>query len=197
MIDGLKNNATLVNQSAEAMLSAYTGNQPQDIRSNAEALINLVVGNRDSSHVDWDANGTINDPGDGYGILVNGDQTGYIEGTHHHSSYSAEAEDSAPNIRLHNEHVEISIHNIEEWAIQLRDTAKRIVQAPEGANIEADIRIAVTLSNQILNGLDTNGNELIEPIAGEGGAITAYQHAYYMADMPILPGKEPDASYGK
>ena len=92
MIDGLRNNATLVNQSAEAMLSAYTGNQPQDIRSNAEALINLVVGNQDSSYVDWDANGTINDPGDGYGILVNGDQTGYIEGTHHHSSYSAEAE---------------------------------------------------------------------------------------------------------
>ena len=197
MIDGLKNNAILVNQSAEAMLSAYTGNQPQDIRSNAEALINLVVGNQDSSYVDWDANGTINDPGDGYGILVNGDQTGYIEGTHHHSSYSAEAEDSAPNIRLHNEHVEISIHNIEEWAIQLRDTAKRIVQAPEGANIEADIRIAVTLSNQILNGLDTNGNELIEPIPGEGGAITAYQHAYYMADMPILPGKNQMPASGK
>ncbi len=190
MIDGLRNNATLVNQSAEAMLAAYTGNQPQDIRSNAEALVNLVVGSQDPSHIDWDANGIINDPGDGYGILVNGDQTGYIEGTHHHSSYSAEAEDSAPNIRLHNEHVEISIHNIEGWAIQLRDTAKRIAQAPEGANIEADVRTAVTLANQILNGLDTNGNELIEPIAGEGGAITAYQHAYYMADMPILPGKD-------
>jgi serine/threonine protein kinase len=190
MIDGLRNNTTLINQSAEAMLAAYTANQPQDIRSNAEALINLVVGNQDSSYVDWDANGTINDPGDGYGILINGDQTGYIEGTHHHSSYSAEAADSAPNISLHNEHVEISIHNIEEWAIQLRDTSKRIVQAPEGANIEADVRIAVTLAGQILNGLDINGNELIEPIAGEGGAITAYQHAYYMADMPIMPGKD-------
>ena len=197
MIDGLRNNATLINQSAEAMLAAYTGNQPQDIRNNAEALINLVVGNQDSSHVDWDANGTINDPGDGYGILVNGDQTGYIEGTHHHSSYSADAEDAAPNIRLHDEHVEISIHNIEEWAIQLRDTAKRIVQAPEGANIEADVRTAVTLSNQILNGLDINGNELIEPIPGEGGAVTAYQHAYYMADMPILPGKDQMPATGE
>jgi serine/threonine protein kinase len=197
MIDGLRNNATLVNQSAEAMLAAYSANQPQDIRSNAEALINLIVGNQDSSYVDWDTNGTINDPGDGYGILVNGDQTGYIGGTHHHSSYSAEAEDSTQNIRLHDEHVEISIHNIEEWAIQLRDTSKRIVQAPEGANIEADVRTAVTLANQILNGLDTNGNELIEPIAGEGGALTAYQHAYYMADMPILPGKDQMPAIGE
>jgi hypothetical protein len=128
---------------------------------------------------------------------VNGDQTGYVGGTHHHSSYSAEAEDSAPNIRLHNEHVEISIHNIEEWAIKLRDTTKRIVQAPDGANIEADVRTAVTLANQILNGLDINGNELIEPIAGEGGALTAYQHAYYMADMPILPGKDQMPATGE
>jgi len=197
MIDGLKNNVTLINQSAQAMLTAFEANKQKDIRSNAEAIINLVVGNQDSSYVDWDANGKINDPGDGFGLLVNGDQTGYIGGTHHHSSYSAAAEDSAPNIRLHDEHVEISIHNVEEWAIQLRDTTKRIVQAPEGANIEADVRTAVTLANQILNGLDTNGNEIIEPIAGEGGALTAYQHAYYMADMPILPGKNQMPAHGE
>ncbi len=189
MIDGLKNNATLINQSAEAMLAAYEADKQKDVRSNAEAIINLIVGNQDSSYVDWDGNGTINDPGNGYGLLVNGDQTGYVGGTHHHSSYAAETTDSTPDIRLHNEHVEISIHNIEEWAIELRDITERIALAPAGANIEADIRTAVTLANQILNGLDVNGNELIEPIAGEGGALTAYQHAYYLADMPILPGK--------
>jgi hypothetical protein len=32
-----------------------------------------------------------------------------------------------------------------------------------------------------------NGDEKIEPISGEGGAITAYEHAYYMADMVIVP----------
>jgi serine/threonine protein kinase len=190
MIDGLKNNAILINQSAEDMLSAYEEGRQKDVRSNAEALINMVVGNQDSAYVDWDADGIINDPGDGYGILVNGDQTGYVGGTHHHSSYSAEAEDATPNIRLHNEHVEISIHNIEEWAVELRDTTERILQAPDGANIEADVRTVATLANQILNGLDINGNEVIEPIPGEGGAITAYQHAYYMADMQILSGRE-------
>ena len=197
MMDGLKNNATLINQTAEAMLAAYETGDQAAIRSNAEAIVNLVVGNQDASYVDWDSNGTVNDPGDGYGLLVNGDQTGYVGGVHHHSSYSAEAEDSSPNIRLHNEHVEISIHNIEEWAIELRDTTKRILQAPEGANIEADVRTAVALANQILNGLDIDGNESIDPIPGEGGALTAYQHAYYMADMPILPGENQLPSTGK
>jgi len=197
MIDGLKNNATILNQTAEAMLAAYESGDQGAIRSNAEAIVNLVVGSQDASHVDWDSNGTVNDPGDGYGLLVNGEQTGYVGGVHHHSSYSADAEDSSPNIRLHNGHVEVSIHNIEEWAIELRDTTKRILQAPEGANIEADVRTAVTLANQILNGLDIDGNESIDPIPGEGGALTAYQHAYYMADMPILPGENQLPSTGK
>jgi len=36
------------------------------------------------------------------------------------------------------------------------------------------------------NGIDINGNENVEPISGEGGTITAYEHAYYMADMVIF-----------
>lgn len=197
MIDGLKNNATLVNQIAEDMLIAYEAGKQKEVLSNAEALINLVVGKQDALYVDWDGNGEVNDPGDGYGLLLNGDQTGYVGGTHHHASYSADADDSTPDIRMHNGHVEISIHNIEEWAIELRDLTERIVQAPEGANIEADVRKAVALANQILNGLDINGNELVEPIMGEGGALTAYQHAYYMADMPILAGKDQMPLTGK
>jgi hypothetical protein len=43
------------------------------------------------------------------------------------------------------------------------------------------------MANQIRVGLDVDGNERVEPIPGEGGALTAYEHAYYMADMLILP----------
>ena len=50
------------------------------------------------------------------------------------------------------------------------------------------VRKAVALADKIRNGIDVNGNEIIEPIPGEGGAVTAYEHAYYMADMGILPG---------
>ena len=50
------------------------------------------------------------------------------------------------------------------------------------------VRKAVALADKIRNGIDVNGNEKIEPIPGEGGAVTAYEHAYYMADMVIVPG---------
>ena len=49
------------------------------------------------------------------------------------------------------------------------------------------IREAVALADKIRNGIDINGDENIEPIPGEGGAVTAYEHAYYMADMVIVP----------
>jgi hypothetical protein len=49
------------------------------------------------------------------------------------------------------------------------------------------VRQAVAFANQIRNGIDVNGNENIEAILGEGGAITAYQHAYYMADITMFP----------
>lgn len=44
------------------------------------------------------------------------------------------------------------------------------------------------LADQMISRIDSNGNKLIEPIDGEGGATTAYEYAYYMADMPLLTG---------
>ena len=60
-----------------------------------------------------------------------------------------------------------------------------ILHSPVNADTEGMIRNAVALANQIQNGFDVNGNENIEPIPGEGGTTTAYDHAYYMAHMLI------------
>ena len=49
------------------------------------------------------------------------------------------------------------------------------------------MREAVAMANQIRTGVDVNGNENIEPIPGEGGTVTVYEHSYYMADMLIPP----------
>ena len=149
------------------------------------------MGNQASTiYKDWDGNTKINDPGDGYGLLLNGDQAGYIGGVIDHAKLAAGASDSTALIRMHSQHVTICAQNVETWATQLRDIAIRIAEAKSGQNEEADIRSAVTLANQMLNGIDINGNETIEPIPGEGGAITAYIHAGYMSDMPILAGKD-------
>jgi hypothetical protein len=71
----------------------------------------------------------------------------------------------------------------------LRDQLILISQSPFDAAMEGMIRNSLALANQIENGFDVNGNEIIEPIPGEGGAVAAYEHAYYMADI-LIPAKK-------
>jgi hypothetical protein len=56
------------------------------------------------------------------------------------------------------------------------------------SDLEQTLNEMRALSDKLLFGVDTNGNELIEPIIGEGGGDTAYEHAYYMAEMPLYTG---------
>jgi hypothetical protein len=89
---------------------------------------------------------------------------------------------------IHGEHVKICTDNITEWTPQLRDQLIAILGSPiDSPELEGLIREAVALADKIRNGIDINGDENIEPVSGEGGAITAYEHAYYMADMIIFP----------
>jgi serine/threonine-protein kinase len=189
LIHGMTTHVFLIVQSADAILAAFDAGDEAGVRSNAEILINLIVGNQEATlYGDWNGDGTVSDIGDGYGMLLNGEQQGYILGTISHAGYAASAADSTPDIRLHGDHVVVSMQNVEAWMPELRDTVIRIAQAPFDENMRADISAAVALANQILNGLDIDASETVDPISGEGGVLTAYEHAYYMADMPILPG---------
>ena len=86
---------------------------------------------------------------------------------------------------IHGEHVMIAAENVNTWTPQLRDQLIQILESESLSETESSLRQAVVLASQILNGVDTNGNENIEPIPGEGGAITAYEHSFYMADILV------------
>jgi len=151
-------------------------------------MLNLIVGKQSGpDYKDWNANGTIDDPGDGYGLLLNSEQLGYIEGTSTHADLARTSPDATQNMLTHGEHVQISVGNVENWTAELRAKLIAILENPSSPDREALLRQAIVLANQIRTGVDVDGNEKIEPITGEGGALTAYQHSYYMADMLILP----------
>jgi serine/threonine protein kinase len=188
---GLVDNATLIKGAAEAMLEAYNAGDSLKVRSNAEVIVNLIVGSENLEfYNDWDEDGSLNDPGDGFGLLINGGQTGYLDGAFEHASFAAEAPGATDEIQLHASHVQICAQNLETWAPELRDLALNIARTPETQDVEADLREAITLANQMLDGIDIDGSETIDPIPGEGGAITAFTHAGYMSDMPIYLGED-------
>src|SRR5690606_33476305 len=161
------------------------------MRKSLEEVINQLVGSTNTElYADWDEDGTIDDPSDGFGLLENEDEenAGYIPTARNHAFFVADASDATENIKIHSQHTIIAIDNMEGWSEQLLDLALELQIMPFGPEMESILVEMRILSNQILFGVDTNGNELIEPIIGEGGGDTAYEHAYYMAEMPMLLG---------
>ena len=186
-VRGLIIDADLLNDLSGGMLASFEAGDKPGVRLQAEQMLNLIVGTQSSDYRDWNEDGNSDDPSDGYGLLLNGDNGGYIQGTFSHANLSLSSPDATVNMTTHGEHVMASATNLSEWTPQLRDHLIAILEAPSLPDAERAIRQAVVLANQIRSGVDVNGDEVIEPIPGEGGAITAYEHSYYMADILIMP----------
>ena len=188
-VRGLDADTLLLNELAQQMLGSFEDGDNVNVNLLGEKMLNLILGSQSAEHKDWNRDGAVDDAGDGYGLLLNGENLGYIQGTFTHADLSLTSPDANQNMLMHGEHVKICATNMDAWTPQLRDQLMAILGTPfDSPDRERMIREAVALADKIRNGIDINGNEHVEPIAGEGGAVTAYEHAYYMADMIILPG---------
>jgi Serine/threonine protein kinase len=190
-IRGLDADTNLLTKLAAQLLASFQSGDDGDVLLQAENMVNIIVGSQSEDHKDWNGDGEIDDPGDGYGLLLNGSNLGYIQGSYTHADLAITSPDATENMLTHGEHVKISANNVSDWTAGLRAQLIDILQNPTGSDREGAIRQAVATANQIRTGVDLNGNESIDPIPGEGGALTAYEHAYYMADMLILPVSTP------
>jgi hypothetical protein len=188
-VRGLEADTLLLNESAQQMLASFEARDEAGLDLHAERMLNLILGSQSEEYKDWNGDGAIDDPGDGYGLLLNGENLGYIQGTSTHADLSLTSPDATQNMRTHGGHVKDCAANLDGWTTQLRDQLSAILNAPfDSPELEGTVREAVALADKIRNGIDVNGNEHIEPVLGEGGAVTAYEHAHYMADMDIVPG---------
>lgn len=188
-VHGLEADTLLLNESAQRLLASFEARDEIGMDLQAERMLNVILGNQSEEYKDWNDNGVVDDPSDGYGLLLNGENLGYIQGTFTHANLSLTSPDATQNMLTHGIHVKDCATNLDGWTSQLRDQLRAILNTSfDSPELEGTIREAVTLADKIRNGIDVNGNESIEPISGEGGAVTAYEHAYYMADMAIIPG---------
>jgi tRNA A-37 threonylcarbamoyl transferase component Bud32 len=204
LIQGLWGTAESLETSTTKLSEAFSKNNDEKIvRLQTEEIINQIVGSANTSqYKDWNNDGTVNDPSDGFGLLHNGDpgytDQGYIAQTISHAKFAAEAVDATENIKLHSAKVVTCGENMTGWSEQLLEKALQLQEMPFGPEMEPLITEMAVLSNQIVSGVDSNANGLTEPIEGEGGADTAYDQAYNMADMPLLLGAHripPPASH--
>lgn len=194
LIQGLWYTAESVYTSTDELNTAFSKGDEELLRVKTEEIINQIVGNANTSqYKDWNEDGTVNDPSDGFGLLHNGDpgytDQGYIAQTISHANFAAQAVDATEDIKLNSARIVTCSENMTGWSEQLLEKALQLQELPFGAEMKPLIEEMTALSIQIISGVDSNKNEVIEPIVGEGGADTAYEYAYFMAEMPMLTGQ--------
>ncbi len=184
---GLIATARLIEQNAKELQSAFQRGDYYSMRRNAEVVLNLLAGSQSDTHRDWNGDGQINDPGDGFGLLLNGDRLGYIQTVYAQTDYTVSSAGATEYMIQHGEEVKTCTQNLARWTPQLRNLVQTILTSTTETDLSQPILDSVQLADHLLNGIDFDKDGTIEPIPGECGIISAYEYASSMADMPLLP----------
>jgi serine/threonine protein kinase len=187
LIQGLHENGKITDELAQEMLTAYQRGDMPGVRRNAESILNLIVGSQSPEYKDWNGDGQIADAGDGYGLLLNGNNLGYIQAVFAEADYAANTPGATQKMTLHGEDVRQCTQNLALWAPQLRDLLLTILTSTAPSEVEQAVRDTATLTGLLFNGTDLDSNGEIGAVIGECGIQTTYKYTYYMADMPLLP----------
>ena len=180
------------------IVQAFENGDEAALRKRTEEVINQIVGNLSDRYLDYDNDGETDVAGDGYGSLPQGEERlGYIRESALYAQRTADASDSTANIRTYNENVQICLQNMETWTNEILDLALQLNDMPFGPEMEPIVSQLSTLGVHLIDGLDTNENGRVDPIAGECGATLAYYSAYYMADFQIYLGPNRIPPSGK
>lgn len=187
LIQGIAANIRLIDQASRQMLTAYENGGSTETKQSAESVLNLLVGAQSPEHKDWNHDGQITDPGDGYGLLLNGDNLGYIQAIYSHVDYAVNSSGASQNMIVNGESVKTCAQNLAGWASQLQERVSVILTSDSSTDLNAPIHDAAAIADKMLNGSDKDNSGKIEPVSGECGMLTAYEYTYRMADMPLLP----------
>jgi plastocyanin/uncharacterized membrane protein YozB (DUF420 family) len=195
-VAGLRLQSDELVRHAQFVADAQAAGDLAGLKRHAEHVYNLVAGSLDPKFGDLNGDGRSQNPGDGFGLLENGAQAGYLKATIDSASAASGAPDATDAIKAHAEHTRISAENIQQWSAEARDLALALTQAQDAAALKQQTDRLVTLGQWIQRGDDANGDGEIAPIPGEGGGIVAYEHAQFMAGFGLFPFKAADAPRG-
>jgi hypothetical protein len=187
LLVGLLEQSQALNGQALLLKNASASQNEVAIQCAAQSIVNILEGARGPHFHQLSAlcaTVNITDPSDGYGLRGSNN---YVATGKAHAQFAAQAPDATANIKLHAGHVGIALTNIDEWGATVDHDVEGLLANPRQANPNT-INEIVSLSNRILNGIDLNGDEKVDPVPGEAGALVAYQHGQFMAILPLQPG---------
>lgn len=159
------------------------------VKRHAEHVYNLIAGSLDPKFGDLNGDGRSQNPGDGFGLLQNGTQAGYLRAAGDAATAAKDAPDASDSVKAHSEHVLVCAQNMQEWSVEARDLALQLAQLTDVQAAATPAARLSELSGWIQRGDDANGDGEIAPVPGEGGGIVAYEHAQFMSGFGLFPFK--------
>lgn len=174
---GARRQAEELLRHAEYIQTAHDLLSIADAQRHAEHVVNVLQGAEGEHFGDLDGAHGVQNPGDGFGVLP------YVTRMQEAAVAAANAPDATNAIQVHSEHVVLATGNALDWGAQIEEAALEILAADSVGDIGPSVETIMHFSNLLLNGADDNGDGQIAPT--EGGIFTAYQHAQYMAAVPV------------
>ena len=187
LVQGLYLDVQRLDELTREMQNAHSSGDSVSLRQKGEEALLLLAGAKSEDHKDWDGNGQIDDTSDGFGLLLNGDNFGYIQAVLGEAEFTAGTPGATQFMIENGEIVKTCSQNLALWTPQLRNLLLTILTSSSETEISGAVDDLMALSDQILNGIDADTNGTVDTLSGECAAETLYEYAHYMADMPILP----------
>ena len=185
LIQGLYSNIKSIHELATVMQTASTEGDEEMLRLSAIAMQNVIVGTQSPNYEDVNGDGESIDLGDGFGLLLNGTNQGYLPATFAETEAIVKSADASEPMLTYGEGLKNSLQNLALWTSELQVLLQEIDAAPAGSYSSQRVAEIVALTNKMLNGIDIDQDGNVDPKPGEGGAQAAYDAAYHMADMPL------------
>jgi hypothetical protein len=189
LLVGLRDQAQKLNAQALLLKTFAESGNTLATSCTTQSIIDIAEGSHGSHYRPLDAacaSVNVTQAGDGFGLLPNTNDDGYIATAAAHASLAATRSDSTQNIKTHAGHVEIATTNLKGWVGTIDQDARALLR---NSNDNAKIQEIVTLASNAYNGVDIDNDEHVDPVPGEAGAITAYIHGQLMAQLPLGSGK--------
>ncbi len=187
LIQGLHADIERIDQLAKEIENTVESGDKAGAQGKAEDALNLLVGGQSADYKDWNGDGQMAAKSSSYGLLLNGNSFGYIQAVFAEAEYIVNTPDATQYMIENGAVVKTCAQNLGLWMPQLRELLLTILTSTSDSEISAAARDLVALTGQILAGTDLDNNGTIDTISRECSAETAYEYAYYMADMPVLP----------
>ncbi len=187
----LNTQATLL-QNAQA--NAQANRSMTAVQCSAQSIVDVIEGVRGANYRPLPAACAAQNiavVGDGYGMLApagaataqaSTDTAGYLDGASDHASLAATQPDATANIRTHAGHVEIAIANIKGWITTADQDALKLLKTPAATAAATEL---ATLCDHAYHGVPSATDQQINPVPGQAGAITAYEHGQFMATLTL------------